>query len=108
MCFDSAVLEGQYGPGQRDIFLKPDPTTLEVFPWRPREGAVARLICDVVDSMGKAYPGCARSNLKNSLNELTRAELDLSVGAEIEFFLFNTDQQGARFNKPMIMPVSVT
>lgn len=92
--FDSAVLEGQFGPKQIDIYLKPDPTTLEVFPWRPREGAVARLICDVVDSGGKAYPGCTRSNLKTSLAQMSEAGLDISVGAEIEFFLFNTDQQG--------------
>lgn len=94
VAFDSAVLEGQFSPRQRDIFLKPDPTTLEVFPWRPREGAVARLICDVVDKEGAPYSGCARSNLKKTLSVLNTAGIDMTVGAEIEFFLFNTDQQG--------------
>ncbi|MEG6511773.1 glutamine synthetase family protein [Desulforamulus ruminis] len=91
---DSAVLEGQYGVRQRDVFLKPDPTTFEVFPWRPREGAVARLICDVVDAAGNAYPGCVRSKLKDSLVRLEKNHFELTVGAEIEFFLFQTDPQG--------------
>ncbi|WP_003541556.1 glutamine synthetase family protein [Desulfotomaculum nigrificans] len=92
--FDSAVLEGKFGPRQTDIFLRPDPTTFEVFPWRPREGAVARLICDAVSAEGKPYPGCVRSNLRNSLEVLKETALEISVGAEIEFFLFHIDQQG--------------
>ncbi|ABO51314.1 Glutamate--ammonia ligase [Desulforamulus reducens MI-1] len=97
---DSAVLEGKYGAHQRDVFLKPDPTTFEVFPWRPREGAVARLICDVVDATGKPYPGCVRSKLRDSLARLEKNNLELSVGAEIEFFLFQTNQQGHPISCP--------
>ncbi|CCO08026.1 glutamine synthetase family protein [Desulforamulus hydrothermalis] len=98
--FDSAVLEGQYGSRQRDVFLKPDPVTFQVFPWRPREGAVARLICDVVDAAGRPYPGCVRSKLRESLQVFAKTELDLTVGAEIEFFLFHTDQQGRPLPQP--------
>ncbi|GAB6179699.1 type I glutamate--ammonia ligase [Desulfotomaculum defluvii] len=91
---DSAVIEGKYGVRQKDIFLKPDPTTFQVFPWRPREGAVARLICDIVDADGNPYPGCVRSKLRDSLTRLQNNNLELTVGAEIEFFLFQTDQKG--------------
>lgn len=97
---DSGVLEGIFGPRQTDVFLKPDPTTFQVFPWRPREGAVARLICDVVGADGNPYPGCVRSNLKKSLEVLNKTDLELSVGAEIEFFLFHTDQQGHPIQQP--------
>lgn len=91
---DSAVLEGKYGPKQTDVFLKPDPKTFQVFPWRPREGAVARLICDMISADGQPYAGCARSKLKDSLATWDETGLELTVGAEIEFFLFHTDQQG--------------
>lgn len=91
---DSAVLDGKYGSRQRDVFLKPDPTTFQVFPWRPREGAVARLICDMVDAQGNPYGGCVRSKLRDSLQAFNKTDLELTVGAEIEFFLFHTDQQG--------------
>lgn len=91
---DSAVLDGKYGSKQMDVFLKPDPTTFQVFPWRPREGAVARLICDMVDAQGNPYGGCVRSKLRDSLQAFNKTGLELTVGAEIEFFLFHTDQQG--------------
>ncbi|MCL5290712.1 MAG: glutamine synthetase family protein [Firmicutes bacterium] len=98
--FDSGVLEGKYGPRQQDVFLKPDPTTFQVFPWRPREGAVARLICDVVTAEGTPYPGCGRSKLRDSVKVSEKTNLELSVGAEIEFFLFHTDQQGQPIPRP--------
>ncbi len=91
---DSAVLEGKYGPKQTDVFLKPDPRTFQVFPWRPREGAVARLICDMVSANGQPYAGCSRSKLRESRATWEKSGLELAVGAEIEFFLFHTDQQG--------------
>ncbi|AQS60107.1 glutamine synthetase family protein [Desulforamulus ferrireducens] len=91
---DSAVLEGKYGPRQTDVFLKPDPRTFQVFPWRPREGAVARLICDMISADGQPYAGCVRSKLKDSVATWEESGLELTVGAEIEFFLFHTDQQG--------------
>lgn len=97
---DSAVIEGKYGTRQLDMFLKPDPTTFQAFPWRPREGAVARLICDIVDAEGRPYSGCVRSKLKKALAELNKANLELTVGAEIEFFLFHTDQQGHPVPQP--------
>ncbi|MEG6523296.1 glutamine synthetase family protein [Desulfotomaculum sp. 1211_IL3151] len=91
---DSAVVEGKYGVLQRDVFLRPDPNTFQVFPWRPREGAVARLICDIIDADGKPYPGCVRSKLRDSLVWLRKNNFELTFGAEIEFFLFQTNQKG--------------
>jgi len=92
--FDSAVIEGFIRNNERDIYLRPDPATFEIFPWRPRDGAVARLICDVYSPEGVPFPGCPRSALKKVLKKASELGLQFRVGAEIEFFLFHTDERG--------------
>ncbi|KKM10190.1 glutamine synthetase [Clostridiales bacterium PH28_bin88] len=94
MIFDSSVVEGQVRNRERDIVLKPDPTTFVIFPWRPREGAVARLICDVNNPDGTPYPGCPRNVLKQVLAETAGMGLTVRVGSEAEFYLFHTDEKG--------------
>ncbi|MEW6425224.1 MAG: glutamine synthetase family protein [Bacillota bacterium] len=92
--FDSSVLEGAVSNRTRDIYLLPDPATFVIFPWRPREGAVARLICDALTSQGESFGACSRHVLKRALQSAANAGYDLQVGAEIDFFLFHLDQQG--------------
>jgi len=92
--FDSSVVEGFVGNKESDIYLKPDPGTFEIFPWRPRDGAVARLICDILAPGGEPFGGCSRSALKRAGGEAAAKGYQLRVGAEIEFFLFHTDDQG--------------
>ncbi|SFF98539.1 L-glutamine synthetase [Desulfotomaculum arcticum] len=92
--FDSSVIEGVVGQNEADILLYPDPSTFVIFPWRPREGAVARLICDVLNPDGKPFAGCSRSILKKNLALAEKLNMQFQVGAEIEFFLFQTDDTG--------------
>lgn len=92
--FDSSAVEGFVHNRENDIYLFPDPATFEVFPWRPRDGAVARLICDVKSPGGDSYPGCSRSALKKVLQKASELGFQLRVGAQIEFFLFHTNSQG--------------
>jgi len=92
--FDSTVIEGMADSKEEDIYLSPDPKTFVIFPWRPREGAVARLICDILTPSGKPFAGCSRNVLKKTLTQAKDKGFDLEVAVEIEFFLFHTDQQG--------------
>ena len=92
--FDSSVIEGFVRNKESDIYLHPDPTTFEIFPWRPRDGAVARLICDIYSPGGNPFPGCSRTALKRVVQKASELGFQLRVGAEIEFFLFHTDSQG--------------
>ncbi|ACV64470.1 glutamine synthetase, type I [Desulfofarcimen acetoxidans DSM 771] len=92
--FDNAVIEGFAQSKQSDIYLCPDPETFVIFPWRPRNGAVARLICDVYGSDGEPFSACPRSVLKRVLLEAERLGYGLRSGAEIEFFMFYMDDQG--------------
>ena len=92
--FDSSVVDGVINNKEQNIILRPDMSSFVVFPWRPREGAVARLICDVANPDGTPYPGCSCSVLKKILDEITRMGFEVLVGAEVEFYLFHTDSKG--------------
>ena len=45
--FDGSSIEGFARIEDSDMYLYPDFNTFEIFPWRPQQGKVARLICDV-------------------------------------------------------------
>lgn len=92
--FDSSVIEGLVRNNESDIYLIPDPATFVVFPWRPREGAVARLICDIHNPDGTPYGSCSREILKRVVREAADAGIYLRAAAEIEFYLFRADEQG--------------
>jgi len=92
--FDSAAVEGFEGHREADILLHPDPSTFVIFPWRPRDGAVARLICEARTANGEPFAGCSRSVLRRALEPLQERGWRVLVGVESEFFLFHTDGQG--------------
>ena len=94
MMFDGSSIEGFVRIEESDMYLIPDPNTFAVFPWRPREGSVARLICDVYNHDGTPFEGCPRNTLKRALAEAAEMGLAMNVGPEAEFFLFHTDAEG--------------
>ena len=94
LMFDGSSIEGFVRIEESDMYLRPDPDTFVVFPWRPRDGAVARLICDVYNPDGTPFAGDPRNILKRVIAEATAMGYELNVGPELEFFLFHTDPQG--------------
>jgi len=94
MMFDGSSIEGFVRIEESDMYLIPDPNTFAVFPWRPREGSVARLICDIYNHDGTPFEGCPRNTLKRALAEASELGFTLNVGPEAEFFLFHTDAEG--------------
>ena len=50
--FDGSAIEGFVRIDESDMYLHPDLDTFEIFPWRPQQGKVARLICDVYNPDG--------------------------------------------------------
>ena len=94
LMFDGSSIEGFVRIEESDMYLLPDPNTFMVFPWRPRDGAVARLICDVYTHEGKPFSGDPRGALKRVLAEAADMGFTLNVGPELEFFLFHTDSEG--------------
>jgi glutamine synthetase len=94
LMFDGSSIEGFVRIEESDQFLKPDPDTFAVFPWRPRDGSVARLICDVYTPDGEPFAGCPRCTLKRVLAEAREMGFTMNAGPEAEFFLFHVDDSG--------------
>ncbi len=92
--FDGASIKGFAGVENSDMYLVPDMDTFEIFPWRPQQGKVARLICDVYTLDGKPFEGDPRYILKKVIKEAEEMGYTLDVGPELEFFLFHTDDDG--------------
>ena len=76
------------------MYLHPDLNTFEIFPWRPQQGKVARLICDVYKPDGTPYESDPRYILKKVMAEAKEMGYEFNVGPELEFFLFHTDDDG--------------
>ncbi len=94
MMFDGSSIEGFARIEESDMYLKPDLDTFVIYPWRPQQGKVARFICDVYTPEGEPFPGCPRGILKKVLKEAEEMGYDFNVGNELEFFLFQTDENG--------------
>lgn len=94
LMFDGSSIEGFTRIEESDMYLKPDPSTFLVFPWRPKDGAVARLICDVYKADGTPFEGDPRYILKKTIKEAADLGYTMYVGPEAEFFLFQVDEQG--------------
>ncbi|MBF7083368.1 type I glutamate--ammonia ligase [Desulfallas sp. Bu1-1] len=94
LMFDGSSIFGFTRIEESDMYLRPDPKTFTVFPWRPRDGAVARLMCDVYNPDGTPFEGCPRNALKKVIDEAAELGYTMQVGPELEFFLFHIDESG--------------
>lgn len=92
--FDGSSIEGFVRIEESDMYLYPDLDTFETFPWRPQQGKVARLICDVYKADGTPFEGDPRYVLRRVLQEVADMGYQFDVGPECEFFLFHTDDNG--------------
>ena len=87
-------IAGIVGEKEPDLILYPDYDTFSILPWRPQQGKVARLICDVYTPDGKPFEGDPRWILKKTIKEANEMGYRFDVGPECEFFLFHTDDNG--------------
>jgi glutamine synthetase len=92
--FDASAICGFGSEDKSDFFLFPDPSTLAVLPWRPSQGRVVRLFCDIKHPDGKAFELDVRHLLKQAVSAAKKKGITCSFGAEYEFYLFKTDEDG--------------
>lgn len=92
--FDGSSIEGFVRIEESDMYLYPDLDTFTIFPWRPQQGKVARIICDIYDVERKPFEGDPRYILKKVLKEAEEMGYHFEVGPECEFFLFHQDDEG--------------
>ena len=92
--FDAHAVSSFRDVTQSDLFLFPDPSTLMVLPWRPGSGRVARFYCDIRTPQGDAFELDGRHILKRAEQECADLGFACRIGAECEFYLFKTDENG--------------
>lgn len=94
MMLDGSSIRGFRSIETSDMYFYPDLSTFKILPWRPKEGAVARLICDIYNSDGTPFEGCPRNNLKRVLKRAADMGYKFNIGPECEFFVFEQDERG--------------
>ncbi|MCD6170360.1 MAG: glutamine synthetase [Candidatus Latescibacteria bacterium] len=93
MGFDGSSITGYQDIEESDMIAMPDPDTFRILPWRPREKAVGRMICDILTPERKPYAGDPRYVLKRALARMKRMGFDhYYLGPELEYFYFKNDQ----------------
>ena len=92
--FDGSSIEGFVRIEESDMYLHPDLDTFMIFPWRPQQGKVARIICDVYMADGTPFEGDPRYILKKQIEKAKQMGYVFNVGPECEFFLFHLDENG--------------
>jgi len=89
MGFDGSSITGYQDIEESDMVAKPDPKTFRILPWRPKEKAVARMMCDILMPGGKPYEGDPRYILRLALKRMREMAFDhYYVGPELEYFYF--------------------
>ena len=67
--FDGSSIEGFVRIEESDMYLYPDLDTFTIFPWRPQQGKVARIICDIYCADKTPFTGDSRYILKRQIEE---------------------------------------
>ena len=88
MGFAGSSIEGFARIDESDRGAMPDPTTVQVLPWRPTERGVARMFCDILHPDGSPFEGDPRYVLKRNLKRAADLGFTFYVGPELEFFYF--------------------
>ncbi|MCR4897210.1 MAG: type I glutamate--ammonia ligase [Lachnospiraceae bacterium] len=91
--FDAAIVDRFPNIEGLERYLEPDFNTFEIFPWRPQQGKVARLLCDTLLEDGTPSDGNPRLALKKVVERAAKMGYRIYINPDLEFFLFDTDEQ---------------
>ena len=101
VCFDGSAVPGFMQVEESDLVLRPDLSTLTILPWRPAEGRVMQFFCDIEQPGGRPFGGNCRGFLRQIARRFRQMGLVCNVGAECEFYLFETDERGRPTRVPL-------
>ena len=93
-CFEGSSVFGDKYYYEENLYLYPELDTFMILPWRPQQGKVAKIVCDVCNEDGTPFELSSRYILKKALKEAAGKGYKALVDPECEFFLFHTDENG--------------
>ncbi len=91
MGFDGSSIKGFARIDESDMMAMPDPNTFTILPYRPKEKAVAGMLCDILNPDGTHYHGDSRYILRKMLEKAKARGYTFYIGPELEFFIFKDD-----------------
>ena len=91
MGFDGSSIQGFARIEESDMVAMPDPTTLQILPWRQDGQPVATMFCDIVRPDGSPYEGDPRYVLKRNLKRAADLGFTFFVGPELEYYYLKND-----------------
>ena len=94
IAIDASAIDGFGGEVRSDLLLHPDASTLIQLPWRPEQGKVVRMFCDISYPDGRVFERDTRSILKKAVADAAEKGYSFAFGAEMEFYLFKVDEHG--------------
>ena len=98
--FDASAICGFGDEVESDLFLFPIPSTLNILPWRPSHGKVVRMFCEIRRPDGSLFEKDSRTILKKAVETARKKGISVNFGAEFEFYLFKTDENGDPTSEP--------
>ena len=100
VAFDGSAIEGYFETEDETYRLYPDLSTMQILPWRPQRGKVARLICDIKKNKDEYAQSDCRHILRKQIIKAEKAGYHFDFGTECEFFLFKIDENGQPITVP--------
>jgi glutamine synthetase len=88
MRFDGSAIDGFSRVQESDMIAKPDARSFQILPWRPADGGVARMFCDIYTPDDRPFEGDPRWVLKRNLQRAHDLGYSFYVGPEVEYFYF--------------------
>ena len=91
MGFDGSSIQGFARIQESDMIALPDPSTIQILPWRQGDHLVATMFCDITTPDGAPYPGDPREVLRRNIARAKEMGYDFFVGPELEYYYFKND-----------------
>lgn len=101
IAINAAAIDGFGEEVRSDLFLKPDPTTMSMVPWRPLDGGVCRMFCDIYYPDGRPFEKDTRYMLRKAIRDAAAQNITVLCGPKIEFYVFRQDENGRPTKEPI-------
>ncbi|HSQ22608.1 MAG TPA: type I glutamate--ammonia ligase, partial [Coriobacteriia bacterium] len=92
MGFDGSSIQGFARIQESDMIAMPDPTTLQILPWRQKGVLVATMFCDIIRPDGSYYEADPRYVLRRNLERAKEMGFTMYVGPELEYYYLKSDK----------------